>query len=129
MISKKLLIGTMIAAIAALAIPTGIADSTGCNFITGTADADKLAGTDGIDCIDALAGDDKIQAGDSGDLIAPGAGADRTNAGDGDDIVFMEDDDAVDIVNCGDGDDSVGYFGDADPEDILRSCETVADNI
>jgi len=128
MISKKLLIGIMIAAIAALAIPTGIAHSTACSIV-GTSGNDKLSGTDGPDCIDALEGDDKIQAGDGGDFIIPGDGADRTNAGDGDDAILMYNDGDVDRVNCGDGDDAVGYLASVDPLDILHDCEAVFEDV
>lgn len=124
MINKKLLIGSMIAVIATLAIPTGIAHSSACSII-GTAGNDNISGTDDSDCIDGLAGNDKIQSGDSGDFVIPGDGADRVNTGDGDDFIVMTDDDAVDRVNCGDGDDTVIYLGAADPDDVLHDCETV----
>ena len=114
---------------ALFAIPTGLANASGCENINGTSGNDKISGGDGIQCIFGFAGNDKIQAGDGSDSITPGDGRDRVAAGDGNDVIILENDGDVDRILCGDGNDTVIYLDSLDPLDILRDCETVIVNI
>jgi Ca2+-binding RTX toxin-like protein len=117
-----------------IVIPTGIAHgscgelSSGCN-VTGTDGNDNLQGTSLEDLIYGHEGKDKIQAGYGDDYIVPGNGADEINAGDGNDVIFLQDDNEVDIVICGDGNDVILVENvdlEIDPDDILVGCEQVA---
>jgi len=120
MISKKLLIGSMIAGIAAmLAVPFGVAESVApCMVINGDHGDNNLIGTSGCD---------KINGDDGNDDIFPGDGADRVNAGDGDDFISNLPDGDRDIINCEGGDDSVYVDGNSNTDgDLYRNCENIA---
>jgi len=118
MISKKLLIGSIIAGIAAmLAVPFGVAESVApCTVINGDHGDNILVGTSGCD---------KINGDDGNDTITPNGGADRVNAGDGDDVIYNSDDNTRDIINCEGGNDTVYTSGTNDDGDLYRNCETV----
>ena len=117
-----------------IVIPTGIAHgscgelSSGCN-VNGTDRNDNLQGTSLEERIYGHEGKDKIQAGYGDDYIDPGNGADEIDAGDGNDVIFLQDDNEVDIIICGDGNDVILVENvdlEIDPDDILVGCEQVA---
>jgi len=113
MISKKLLIGSMIAAM--LAVPFGVAESVNpCTVINGTEGDDILVGTSGCNKINGDHGDDEI---------TPGSGPDRVNGDDGNDTIYNPDDNSIDIINCEGGYDTVSTSGANNDGDRYRNCE------
>lgn len=114
-------------------IPTEIAYgscgelSSGCK-IDGTDGNDQLQGTSLEDLIYGHDGDDKIQANFGNDYVVPGNGADDINAGNGNDVIYLQDDNEIDVITCGDGEDLILVDNielKIDPDDILIGCERV----
>jgi len=123
----------VLVSILVIVIPTGIAYgscgelSSGCN-IDGTNGNDRLEGTYLEDLIYGRDGNDKIQAHFGDDYIVPGNGTDEIDAGNGNDVIYLQDDNEIDLIICGDGEDVILVDNielEIDPDDILIGCERV----
>lgn len=80
-------------------------------FLSGTAQADDLTGTDAAELILAGAGDDVVNAGKGDDIIDGGAGADVLFGGEGDDTFLIGQDEATDFIFGGLGQDMIDLTG------------------
>lgn len=89
--------------------------------LRGSAQDDRLTGTEEADTIAAEGGDDVVEAKGGGDEIDGGDGADFLYGGDGDDRFVESEDDAVDVHDCGPGEDRVTEPDTRD--ELLPSCE------
>lgn len=93
-------------------------------MLIGGAGSDILRGGPGADHISAGYGHDRVHGGTGDDGLAIVSGVVVAWLGDGDDSVTIFPDDDRDVVDCGPGDDTVQFFGERDPHDVLRGCET-----
>jgi Ca2+-binding RTX toxin-like protein len=94
--------------------------------IDGTADDDRLRGTERRDRIFGLDGDDRLEGEGGNDVLNGGAGNDRLEGEDGDDVLIggagndrIDGDDGDDIARGGRGADTF-VFDDSQQDDIVR---------
>lgn len=91
--------------------------------IVGTAQADRLGGTNGNDVIDAGAGNDSIIAGDGDDRVRGGPGRDTIELGPGNDVLLLGPGDGQDVLAGADDNpqkrDVVQFDKGIEPEDVV----------
>lgn len=133
---ETLLLG-LIAAVAALALPTNAAaaekvagkrgevlrGTVDGDVLKGTKRADRLLGRKGEDRLMGRAGRDLLRGGPGRDRLHGGPGRDRLQGNRGNDLLLARDG-AVDVVNCGPGREDVAVVDRRDR--VSRSCERVA---